>query len=54
MTRRTVLGLVASLLLALAATPQAPKPAEPSLARLMPPGALLYLQAQDFQSLLRD
>ncbi len=53
MKRRTLAGLIACLALALTAAPQAPQTA-PSLARLMPPGALLYLQAQNFQSLLGD
>ncbi len=49
-----VLLVVASLLLLVWAFAQAPASAPADLARLVPPGPLLYLEAKDFGGLLRD
>jgi len=54
MKRKWILLALASLLLLVWAFAQAPAPAPFDLARLVPPGPLLYLEAKDFGGLLRD
>jgi hypothetical protein len=49
-----ILLALASLLLLVWAFAQAPTPAPVDLARVVPPGPLLYLEAKDFGGLLRD
>src|SRR5260370_3601565 len=49
-----ILLVLASLLLLVWALAQAPSPAPVELAKVVPPGPLLYLEAKDFSGLLRD
>src|SRR5260370_39278352 len=49
-----ILLVLASLLLLVGALAQPPSPAPVELARVVPPGPLLYLEAKDFGGLLRD
>jgi hypothetical protein len=49
-----IFPIAASLLLLVWAFAQAPSSASTDLARLIPPGPLLYLEAKDFAGLLRD
>ena len=49
-----ILLVLASLLLLVWALAQAPSPAPVDIARVVPPGPLLYLEAKDFGGLLRD
>ena len=53
--KRIAVLVLACITFLLAATPKEPAATPPeSLSGLMPPGALLYLEAQDFKSLLND
>ncbi len=52
--KRVLLLILACLMFVLAVTPQEPATPPASLAGMMPPGALLYLEAKDFKSLLND
>lgn len=54
--KRHTLWVFCFLSVALAVTPpgQAPSPTNPSLARLMPAGPLLYVESPDFASLVHD
>jgi hypothetical protein len=53
--KRVSFLILACMTFVLAVTPQEPAAPPPeSLAGLMPPGALLYLEAKDFKSLLND
>jgi len=53
--KRIAILILACVTFLLAATPQEPAATLPeSLAGLMPPGAMLYLEAKDFKSLLSD
>ena len=52
--KRHVLWIFVELGVTLAVTPpdQAPQPAPPSLAKLMPSGPLLYVESPDFAALV--
>jgi hypothetical protein len=53
--KRVAILILACMTFLVTVTPQEPAAAPPeSLAGLMPPGALLYLEAKDFKSLLND
>ncbi len=53
--KRIAILILACMTFLLTVTPQEPAATPPeSLAGLMPPGAMLYLEAKDFKSLLND